>query len=177
MTTETPTTNASLRRFARLYREKLELTDRIKEVNGELDSMQDGLLNYFGDMGWEKPPRVQAQHPDTEEYGLLAEVLELSAQLPDDLTERIKAALADKALTLYINTQLWASRRNPETDSDEAICNALVEAGYGDVVRRNFNTQTLSAVARDLEREGKEFPPAVLQYIEVRPKVDIRGRR
>ena len=48
------TTATDQRAFAALYREKLELQDRLNVVTKQLSSMQDGMLEYFAETGQSK---------------------------------------------------------------------------------------------------------------------------
>ena len=97
----TTTTTDTQRRFAALYREKLELQDRLNIVNHEVEDMQESLLNYFADAGQSKT--------------------------------------TIDGLTLYV--------------------------------------EPLSAAARELEKQGETFPEAVLAHLDVKAKIQIRGRR
>ena len=132
----TTTTTDTQRRFAALYREKLELQDRLNIVNHEVEDMQESLLNYFADAGQSKT--------------------------------------TIDGLTLYVETTLWANAKPGES---EAACAALVANGYADFVHPTFNVQTLSAAARELEKQGETFPEAVLAHLDVKAKIQIRGRR
>lgn len=133
MTTATETQ----RTFATLYREKLELQDRLNAVTKELEGLQEPMLNYFADAG-------------------------------------MSSAKVD-GLTIYINTQLWANTKDGSTP--EQACEALVAGGFGEFVAPRFNTQSLSARAREMAKNGEEWPASVLEHIKVAEKVEIRGRR
>jgi hypothetical protein len=134
--TTTATTDTQ-RKFAALYREKLELQDRLNQVTKELGEMQEPMLDFFGDAGMQ--------------------------------------SVSVDGITLYIHEQIWAN--TAEGSTKELACEALVANGFGEFVSPGFNTSTLSAKAREMERNGESFPEAVLAHIKVAPKVEIRARR
>lgn len=134
MTTET--TTETQRRFATLYREKLEIQDRLNIVTKEIESLQDSLLNYFADAGQSK--------------------------------------VTVDGLTLYVESVIWANAKPGEMGE---VCEALTKHGYAEFVHPTFNVQTLSAQAREMDRKGEAFPDAVLAHLDVKTKVQIRGRR
>ena len=135
--TTTQATTETQRRFAALYREKLELQDRLNQVTKELGEMQESMLDFFGDAG------MQSVNVD--------------------------------GVTLYIHEQIWAN--TAEGSSQEEACAALAANGFAEFVAPRFNTQSLSAKAREMERNGESFPEAVIQHIKVAPKIEIRARR
>lgn len=178
MTTTTETSqNAMLAEAASLLREKLDTQDRTNEINKRLDELEEPLLEYFSEVDWEKPPRVRAQPPKTEPYELLRRALAVMTGQGDDLTllSDIADFLAPKSVTVYVEEKLWAGTKEGST-SDQA-CIALQENGYEHLVHPTFNTNTLSAVARELARDGQTFPVAVLEHVSTSVTTKIRGRR
>lgn len=77
-------------------------------------------------------------------------------------------------VTVYIEDTLWATAKAGETD---AACTALVENGFASFVHPTFNVQTLSAQAREMERNGTAWPAPVLEHLDLNHKYRIRGRR
>ncbi len=78
-------------------------------------------------------------------------------------------------VTLYIHSQLWANTK--EGSTPEQACAALKAGGLESFVNERFNTQTLSAYARELERKGESLPEVALEHVAVQAKIEIRGRR
>lgn len=74
--------------------------------------------------------------------------------------------------TVYIQTQLWAA-----TPDKSAAVEALKESGYGNLVSETFNANSLSAVIREFDREGKELPPEWSGVIGVSSVVKLRARK
>ncbi len=59
-------------------------------------------------------------------------------------------------MNLAPQRQLWASTADKQYD---AACDALTKTGFGDLVQRRFNAQTLSAVVREMDDAGTPIPP------------------
>lgn len=112
--------------------------------------------------------------------GLLRRKAELERELravTDAIAARQQAALdwfveagIDKVqhdgMTLFPRAELWASLA--EGASTDDLCAALDAVGINsaDIVKERVNTQTLSAVVRELTRDG-EVPPELLAVIKV----------
>lgn len=56
---------------------------------------------------------------------------------------------------------LWASCNDGQYD---AACDALAATGYGDYVQRRFNAQSLSALVREMERDGMSVEEIAAQW-------------
>lgn len=67
--------------------------------------------------------------------------------------------------TVYIRRQLWM-KQNEGTDK-QAACNALKQAGLEDFVKENFNVQTISSYARELDQQGEKIPTSLKKYFNV----------
>lgn len=168
------TTSDTQRRFAALYREKLELQDRELAVNKELESLQDPMMNFFADTGdTSKRTSAEAAGPL---IGLLRDIAACPdfVSFPRDIQVDVREALNPRPLTLYVETTLWA---NAKSGMQVEACEALREHGFEDFVSPSFNVQTLSARAREMQRTGEEWPAAILETIDVKPKVKIKARR
>lgn len=75
--------------------------------------------------------------------------------------------------TVYLRRQLWASAANGKP----AAVEALKEAGFGDLIEEHFNTQKLSALVREMDKEGTELPESFKDKINVIEKFNIRTRK
>jgi len=108
-----------------------------------------------------------------------AEVKKIKKQLAD-LEEPVLGYFGDQCIeqqrfdgvTLSVRRELWAGH-NGDVD---AACQALVEAGYGDLVGRRFNTSQLSAVVREWDRAGEEIPDGLREHIKVSEVFKISAR-
>jgi hypothetical protein len=77
--------------------------------------------------------------------------------------------------TVYLHKQLWANARDGD---HERACDALVVAGYGELVQRRFNTNRLSALVREITAESGEngMPPVLKDALAIREQVSARVR-
>jgi uncharacterized protein YeeX (DUF496 family) len=73
--------------------------------------------------------------------------------------------------TVYIHKQIWANAKDGDYDR---ACDALVVAGYGELVQRRFNTNRLSALVREIGEN--EMPPVLKDALAVREQVSARVR-
>jgi len=65
---------------------------------------------------------------------------------------------------VYVERKLWAKAK----DGDKpAVCKALKRCRLGDYVEETFNTNSLSAYVRELDREGKPLSPALASVLDV----------
>jgi len=81
-------------------------------------------------------------------------------------------------VTVYLRRELWAGRE--ENVDMPTACAALQEAGLPDYVEPRFNTNSLSAYARELDRQGTtivEAHPALQGKIKISEvfKIGARG--
>ena len=101
---------------------------------------------------------------------------DMDAAMQDAMAEiGVESMPTDMGITPYIHKQLWTNLK--QGADKEAACVALKANGYEQYVSESYNTMTLSAKARELERDGESFPQAVLEHIETTEKVSIRARR
>ena len=76
--------------------------------------------------------------------------------------------------TVYLERKLWAKAK----DGDKAaVCKALKRAHLGDYVEETFNTNSLSAYVRELDREDRELPPSLREVLEISEVFKLRTRR
>lgn len=83
--------------------------------------------------------------------------------------------------TLYMRRQLWAGHQGDK----QALMEALKHAGYQDLVGETVNTNTLSALIRELDPDNnrspediiKALPPELHTTIKVTEKVELRSRK
>ena len=83
--------------------------------------------------------------------------------------------------TVYLHRQLWAGVDTQENeapkDAMERAVKALREAGYEDLVSEKFSTQAVSAIVRELDKEGEDLPQEFEGAIRVAEKFSARLRR
>lgn len=76
--------------------------------------------------------------------------------------------------TIFIERRLWASAKNGDK---QALCKALKRARLSEFVQETFNSQSLSALVREWDREGRPIPPSLREVLEVSEVFKLRTRR
>lgn len=76
---------------------------------------------------------------------------------------------------VYLQRSVYA-RRKPTVPPD-VLLDTLEAAGFGDVVKRVANPQTLAALYREHERDGDGLDPRVLALLEVSEVYEPRMRK
>ena len=76
--------------------------------------------------------------------------------------------------TVYLERKLWAKAKD---GNKAAVCKALKRAHLGDFVEETFNTNSLSAYVRELDREDRPLPPSLRDVVEISEVFKLRTRR
>ena len=92
----------------------------------------------------------------------------LLAEMADAGVQRVTADGA----TVYIQRQLWASKAAGVSDEDAAA--ALIEAGLEDMVKLKFNSSTVSAYVRELDKNEQALPPELAAVLSIAEKFSVR---
>ncbi len=58
-----------------------------------------------------------------------------------------------------------------------AVCDALRRGQLGEYVEETYNTNSLSAYMRELDREGRPLPPVLDAVLEIGEVFKLRTRR
>lgn len=115
---------------------------------------------------------------------LEAQVKELNGEIAVAQEQAISAMLESgvtsvkvDGATIYISSQVSAS---PADGDEEAMCNALVNLEWGDIVKRTVNRQTLASFVkgfRDEESGEIDLPAELKEVIKVTEwhKLNARG--
>jgi len=102
-----------------------------------------------------------------------AEAAELEQRLLPQFEQSGMERVLIDGLTVYIERKLWAKAR----DGDKpAVCSALKRCNLGDYVEETFNTNSLSAYVRELDREGRHLPPTLASVLDVSEVFKLRTR-
>ena len=103
-----------------------------------------------------------------------AESAELEVRLLPQFEQSGTERIAIDGRTVYVERKLWAKAK----DGDKgAVCKALKRARLGDYVEETFNTNSLSAYVRELDREDKPLPPSLATVLDVSEVFKLRTRR
>lgn len=116
--------------------------------------------------------RQQAKALEAEAEALKAEADLLETELLEEFAEAGVPRMTINGRTVYVHRQLWAKR---EADVDMAqACKALIDAGVGQFVTESYNSQTLSAWMRDLEKADTPLPPELDGILTSTEKFSLR---
>jgi hypothetical protein len=111
---------------------------------------------------------------ETEIDAVKAEAAELEQRLLPQFEQSGVERLSIDGRTIYLERKLWAKAR----DGDKAaVCCALKRARLGDYVEETFNTNSLSAYVRELDREGRPLPPSLETVLDISEVFHLRTRR
>jgi hypothetical protein len=103
-----------------------------------------------------------------------AEAAELEGRLLPQFEQSGMERVSIDGRTVYVERKLWAKAK----DGDKgALCKALKRCRLGDYVEETFNTNSLSAYVRELDREGKPLSPALAAALDVSEVFKLRTRR
>jgi hypothetical protein len=102
-----------------------------------------------------------------------AEATELEERLLPQFEQSGMERVSIDGRTVYVERKLWAKAK----DGDKpAVCKAL-NCRLGDYVEETFNTNSLSAYVRELDREGRTLPPSLAAVLDVSEVFKLRTRR
>lgn len=75
--------------------------------------------------------------------------------------------------TVFLRKQTWASAKD---GNYEAACAALIECGLEGYVNTRFNTNSVSAYVRDLEKEEIPIDPRLAEVLNITEKFEVQAR-
>lgn len=115
--------------YAKLEQQKRELEQELDDIKGRLKEME----------------------PEIMEAMLNEGISKFTVSVPTESGDTVDR-------TLYVHRQLWAGYQKREDGNGKtALTEALEEEGLSDLVKKDFNTQSLSAYIREYD-EGGETP-------------------
>ena len=111
---------------------------------------------------------------EAEVETIKAESSELETRLLPQFEQSGTERIAIDGRTVYVERKLWAKAKDGDKPS---VCKALKRCRLGDYVEETFNTNSLSAYVRELDREGKQLSPALAAVLEISEIFKLRTRR
>jgi len=105
---------------------------------------------------------------------LKAEAVELEQALMPQFEQAGIERVSIDGRTVYVERKLWASAKNGDK---QALCKALKRARLSQFVQETFNSQSLSALVREWDRDGRPMPPSLREVLEVSEVFKLRTRR
>jgi hypothetical protein len=98
----------------------------------------------------------------------------LLTRLGDEGLESVTIKLGKEAFTLFPRRELWASA---VPGQEKKLFSLLRRNHYGDLIKEKVNTQSLSALVREMDKDGKKLPPAWAKVVKVTEKYKIGTRK
>ena len=111
---------------------------------------------------------------ETEIDTIKAESAELEGRLLPQFEQSGTERVAIDGRTVYVERKLWAK---PKDGDKPAVCKALKRCRLGDYVEETFNTNSLSAYVRELDRDDRPLPPTLAAVLDVSEVYKLRTRR
>lgn len=104
-----------------------------------------------------------------------ARIEELDRELSDAMTEAELEKFTRNGRTFYLNSRLFAS---PKADMKEEMFEALIEHGYGDLITRTVNANTLASFCKE-QRDEKtdEIPGWLAAVVNTHDKISVGIRK
>lgn len=96
--------------------------------------------------------------------------LALERKIVDGFTDEGIQSMNVDGKTVHLQRTLW-----PKLDtSREEVMEALEDVGWGDIVRPNFNSNSLAGMIRDLDRDDEDMP---IMPPELEGKISVSEKR
>jgi hypothetical protein len=102
---------------------------------------------------------------------LSREIAEIEESLLEQFGEAGVSSIRTEGGTVSLSRQLWATCKDGDY---ERACSALRAAGLDEFVQPRFNSNSLSAYFRELDREGRPIPAALEGAIDVAERFQLR---
>lgn len=114
---------------------------------------------------------LQKRELETRAKELAREIAEVEESLLEQFGEAGISSVRAEGGTVSLSRQLWATC----ADGDYSrACAALEAAGLSEFVQNRFNSNTLSAYFRELDRDGRPIPKALEGAIDVAERFTLR---
>ena len=122
-----------------------------------------------------KTAREQKKDLESKTKDVNARIEELDKRLSDAMAEAELEKFTRNGSTFYLNSRLYAS---PRAEMKEEMFAALTEHGYGDLITRTVNANTLASFCKE-QREANEdeIPAWLAAVVNTHDKVTVGIRR
>ena len=121
----------------------------------------------------QKKRELQAQL-DTLNETLTQREEALLARFGDEGVDSVKIRVGKESFSLFPRRELWASIL---AGMEKQAFSLLRRNKYGDLIKEKVNTQSLSALVREMDKDGKKLPPAWAKVLKVTEKYRIGTRK
>ena len=124
------------------------------------------------------------------QYAALKQQIDEQEGVLDGMKDRLKALEKDvlayferhattsvkgPAGTVHLHRQTWS--KIVEGTPDELVQEAFQEVGWGGMVKRSVNANSLSAAVRQMEADEKPLPPLLQSIIKTAEVFQVRVRK
>lgn len=146
---------SNIKRLAELQQKKKDLEDYLEVLKRDMKELEAEVMQAFLDEGLQK------------------------------FTVTIKTESGDTVdRTLYLHRQIWAGYHQNETGDGKAqLTQSLEHEGLSDLVRKDFNTQKLSAWLREYDEDNDDpdtirakLPESIQDKIKISEVYQIKSR-
>ena len=109
---------------------------------------------------------------------LEAQVKDVNARI-DELDKALSDAMLEKftrnGSTFYLNSRLYAS---PRAEMKEAMFEALINHGYGDLITQTVNANTLASFCKEQREANKDvIPDWLADVVNTHDKITVGIRK
>lgn len=102
---------------------------------------------------------------------------DLQQRLLDAIEEgRYPAKSQVDGMSIFVRRTVWARPKERGDEGKEAAVMALRACGLDDYVQDTFNTHSISAYVRDVEKEGEVLPPEFLDAFRIDETFELQAR-
>lgn len=119
--------------------------------------------------------REWKKHLEDQLKAVKSEIEEIDRELSDAMAEAEVPNFSRSGHTFYLSTRLYAS---PQAGRKEEMLDALTEHGYGDLITRTVNANSLSSFVKE-QREANEdeIPGWLTEVVNAYEKTSVGVRR
>lgn len=124
-------------------------------------SLNLGLAQHYADLTMRRRAIEEELKRVQEEVALVEQ------ELLDEMARAGVSRINLPENLIHLQRQLWAYPANGDA---ERTADALKRAGVGELVSETVNVHKLSSYVRELERDGREMPGELVDFIDVKDR-------
>ncbi|MDY6335042.1 MAG: hypothetical protein SPL56_09595 [Lachnospiraceae bacterium] len=122
-----------------------------------------------------KSAKEQKKDLEKQVKDLNARIDEMDKALSDAMAESELEKFTRNGSTFYLSSRLFAS---PRADMKEEMFEALIDHGYGDLITRTVNANTLASFCKEQREANKdEIPDWLAEVVNTHDKVTVGIRK
>lgn len=122
-----------------------------------------------------KSAKEQKKDLEKQVKDLKTRIEEMDKALSDAMAESELEKFTRNGSTFYLSSRLFAS---PRADMKEEMFAALIDHGYGDLITRTVNANTLASFCKEQREANKdEIPDWLAEVVNTHDKVTVGIRK